>query len=338
MSEDIKHHEKKVIAKVVTIILIIMASALLLFVYLVSTIKSSRTSAIRDNQNSSFERVYAELQLLRTQAYDNCKNITDDMEYDLRQLDLEKIKADMDNGYIGEEIYDVIEKHTKGVSLNNINNYKNGITVMTQDGVLEDFNYERSADKKIRTWESEIENAWNKELEKDAIDKILIHASKRLIAMEKNDMGHGHMKINEMTKANLKKVYLAEGIEGLRNYQFKVACYITETGDIFGQEDIVRGIQQKTHKIIVVQEFNLYDQLQQLSPDLFESSVELVEIERRYSMISSITYILGLFFISTVITLLFYFSHMYNYYIWVYSNAESEESDENRAVFKFFHK
>lgn len=325
-SENIKQHERKVMAKVVTIVMLIMASALMVFVYLVTTIRESKDDAIAAQNNAEFEKIYSEMQLLRSQSYDNCKSVTKDIEKDLRKLDLDILKDNMDNGIITDEVYEIIEKHARNVSLNGIDNYKNGITVMTQAGVLEDFNYERANGKEVRSWENEIEMAWNKDLEKDAINKILIHASKRIIAMEKNYMGKDHMMIPEMTKENLKKVFLAEGIEGLRNYQFKVACYITETGDIFGQEDIVHGIKQDTHKLIIVQEFNLYDQLQQADSDVFDRDNDrLVDIEGRYSLIMNITYILGLFFIASIIILLFYFSHMYNYYIWMYDN----ESDKN---------
>lgn len=337
-NDNVRQHERKVMAKVITIVMLIIASALMLFVYLVTVIRNSNQDAIYDQKSSEFDKIYSEMMVLRSQSYDNCKNVTQDIEEDLRNLDLVKLKEDMDNGIIADEVYDIIETHIRDVSLNGIDNYKNGITVMTQSGVLVDFNYERANGKRVRHWEDEIDNAWNKELEKDAIDKILIHSNKRLIAMEKKYMNEDHIKIPEMTKTNLKKVYMAEGIEGLRNYQFKVACYITEAGDIFGQEDIVRGIKQDTHKFIIVQEFNLYDQLQQSDPELFEKDPErLVGIEKRYSLIMNITYILGLFFIASVVILLFYFSHMYNYYIWEYDN-NSDKSMSRKNIINGDHK
>lgn len=323
-----KKYGKKVIARAACFMMVIIISALSLYIYLVDVIKTCKQNAIDMNYDNSFERVYSELLILKDQASDNCARITKDIEEDLRSLDMLKLREDFDNGVINADVYEIIEKHIRGVSLNDINNYKNGIIVMTQNGVLEDYNYERATSQKVRNWESEIDKSWNKKLEQDAINKILNHASDKLIATEKNDLGKDHIKIDEMTKNNLKKVFMEEGMDGLRNYQFKVASYITETGDIFGQEDIVHGIRHDTHKIIVVQEFNLYDQLSGISPEVFNDNDQLLEIERRYSHILSITYIMGLFFLASVIILLFYFSHMYNYYIWAYDNAL--EKDENR--------
>lgn len=337
-NDNVRQHEKKIMAKVVAIVLLIIASALMLFVYLITTIRNSNQDAIYDQKSSEFDKIYSEMMMLRSQSYDNCKNVTQDIEEDLRKLDLVELKNNMDNGIITDEVYDIMESNIRDVSLNGIDNYKNGITVMTQSGVLVDFNYERANGKQVRHWEDEIDNAWNKELEEDAINKILIHSTKRIIAMEKKYMGEDHIKIPEMTRDNLKKVYMAEGIEGLRNYQFKVACYITEAGDIFGQEDIVQGVKQDTHKFIIVQEFNLYDQLQQSDPEIFEKdSDRLVSIEKRYSVIMNITYILGLFFVASVVILLFYFSHMYNYYIWAYDN-ESDKTISRKNVINGDHK
>lgn len=47
--------------------------------------------------------------------------------------------------------------------------------------------------------------------------------------------------ITEMTYEQLKSVYVKEGITGLRNYQFLVPIYITDTGDIFGMMILLEG-------------------------------------------------------------------------------------------------
>ena len=299
VKEDIKRNERKTLAKAIGIIMVILAASLFLFVFLVSTIRDSRSDAVQESKHLAFERLYSEMQILRAQAYDNCKRIRDDIETDLRAMDLEELKSVMDSGEISKEMYDIIDKHTKGISLNEIHNYKNGVIVMTQNGVLEDFNYERAADSRnsgIRTWEDEIDKAWNKDLERDAINKILNHDTEQPIATEKVEMENdeNHIKITSMDKYELRNVFMNEGIEGLKNYQFKVTCYITDTGDIFGQEDIVHGTRQQTHKMNIV-------------------------------------YILGILFISSVIILLFYFSHMYNYYLYKYnSDKDGYIKDEDR--------
>lgn len=307
--------KKIVMARAAVFIMLIMATGLILYLYTVDRVKHSKTQSVDDYQDVIFDRVYSELELLNAQAYDNAKHVAQAIEEDLNELNLEELKHDLDNGEINIEMHEVIQDNIRGVALNNIKNYKNGIVVMTANGVLEDPNYERASNNNIRIWDDEIKKAWNKELERDSIQKILVH-SNSLIAMEKiNYLGKNHTKISEITKSELKKIYKKEGIEGLRNYQFKASAYITETGDIFGQDDIVHGVKQSNHKLIIVQEFNLYDQLKKMSPDLFETEEHILYIQQDCSITISIMYIMGLFYVASTVVLLFYFSHLYNYYL-----------------------
>lgn len=292
-------------------VMLVMTAGLVLCMYTVERIKYSKEQSIYDYKNVVFDRIYSELNLLHKQAKNSAVNIASDIESDLKQLNLDKIQNDLDRGNTNSDLYNTIRNNIDGKSLNDIDNYKNGVTVMTQEGVFEDFNYER-ASAKLRIWEDEIDKAWNKDLEREAIDRLLIH-SKKLIAMEKiNHLNDKHIRIPELTEANLRKVYFNEGMDGLQNYQFKAAAYITETGDIFGNEDIVGGVKQKTHKFIIIQEFNLYDQLKALSPDLFKTDDHISYIENDFSITVSVAYIMGMLYLIGNILLLFYFSHTYN--------------------------
>lgn len=319
-----KPRKMVIIGRAMCFIMLIMTIGLVLYMYSVERIKYSKEQNIADYKNNTFDRIYSELNLLHRQAKDSSKSLASDIEEELRQLDLSKIHEELDDGIINSDIYKTIRDNIDGKTLNGIDNYKNGITVMTQDGIFEDFNYER-ASAKLRTWDDEINKAWNKELEKEAINKILIH-SKELIAMEKiNHINGNHIKIAELDEDNLREVYLKEGIEGFQNYQFKAAAYITESGDIFGNEDIVSGVRQKTHKFIIIQEFNLYDQLKTLSPDLFKTDEHILHLQKEYSITISIMYIMGLFYLVSTVLLLFYFSHLYNYYIGMSINEKKED-------------
>lgn len=324
--------KQKFVARAVCFLMIIMISALLLYMYLVNVIKDNCENDIQDYKDQTFERIYAELEILRLQSFDSAEYVAKSIENELKSHDLDKMKIDMDAGEVGQEMYNVINKHIRGVTLNNIDNYKNGIIVATKDGIVEDFNYERATkEEQVRTWDTEIENAYNGKLQQDAVNKLMIHSKRRIIATEKiNYSGDNHVKISEMTKSNLKKVYDIEGLEGLRNYQIDTPAYITEHGDIFGEEDIVKGIKQDNHKLIIIQEFNLYDQLMEVSPDIFEMDNTITKIQYKYSVMLDIVYILGLFIVASVIILLFYFSHLYNYHTGnkkpedVYSSSNSE--------------
>lgn len=327
MKNKTESQKKAIMGRAVCFIMLIMVAGLVLYMYTVDRVKYSESKSVDDYKDIMFDRIYSELNLIKSQAYDSAKNVASNIEAEMRELDLDKVEADMESGKVNPDTREIIKNNIRGRSLNSIHNYKNGVIVMTQKGVFEDFNYER-ASHELRSWEDEINMAWNKELEKDAIDKILIH-SRGIIATEKiNHCGKDHIKINEITEENLRKVFYEEGLDGFKNYQFKVAAYITETGDIFGNEDIVGGIKQDTHKLIIVQEFNLYDQLQAMSPDLMEIDDHILYIQQDCSITLSIMYIMGIFYVTSTIILLFYFSHLYNYYIGIYERKNpSAETD-----------
>ena len=117
--------------------------------------------------------------------------------------------------------------------------------------------------------------------------------------------------ISEMNYTNLEKIYVEEGIEGLKNYQFLVPMYITDTGDIFGQQDIEHGVRQDTHKFIVIQTFNLYDQLTSVKPDIGDDDY-LARMNARYDEMLNMLYILGTIAVIMITIIVIYSFSLYN--------------------------
>lgn len=326
-----------IIARAMVFIILILISGLILYMYVVDRVRYTEERSITDYTEVQFERVWSELQILRGQAHDNAHFVAEKIEADLRTQDLDEIKEDMDNRVINDVMYEIIKYHISDKSMNKIDNSRNGIVIMTQDGILEDFNYERvpSSDKQyLRTWDDEINNAYNKNLEKEFIHRLLTQSNSIIATERSNCLGEDHIKIDSMDYDSLKDIFMKEGIDGLKNYQFLCPVYITETGDIFGQNDIIQGVRQATHKIIVVQEFNLYDQLSKMESALLNMDDHISYIREDYSTTISIVYVMGLFYVASAISLLFYFSHLYNYYIGLYkeNNDIVEESNTDRII------
>ena len=117
--------------------------------------------------------------------------------------------------------------------------------------------------------------------------------------------------IDEMNYDNLKEVYVNEGLKGLKNYQFLVPIYITDTGDIFGNSDIIGGVPQNTHKFIIIQTYNIYDQLTNMMPEYGDSSY-IKNINERYDSILSMLYLCGIIVCITIVIMILYFFSVYN--------------------------
>lgn len=160
---------------------------------------------------------------------------------------------------IPDELYDILRD---GITNNSAED--GHMSIMMPWGILMDLSKDHSRDdegtESLRLWETELEHQINKTLYSNTIQKIFTSSDSILyIEMEKNGE---HTNIPTPTLANLKKVFDEKGIEGIKNIEFIVPSYITETGDIFGVHDVSNsGFLTKNNKIVVVYGFNLYDML-----------------------------------------------------------------------------
>lgn len=299
------------------ILIITFVFLVILFTYgdIVASVKNSHdsiTTSVRENQ---FGKVMIYLDELKTEAYNNAMKVSNNIENDIKDIaNIRKLKDDMDNNIIPSELYDILESNAKGVKLGDIDNTRNGIFILSNSKVLVDFNYERlnmQDSKQERTFEHEKSIQWNKELYDNAITNIL-NKNNVTIAIETipND-NRDHIKITDVSEKELKKVYIAEGIEGFKTYQFLVPAYITEDGDIFGQKDINKGTIQKNHKFIVIQEFNLYDQIME-NHDEFAETLTEKELLSEHAVAVNVLNVFGCLLIGSYLIIIVLLVNAYN--------------------------
>ena len=187
------------------------------------------------------------------------KNIVDDIKK--QYPDLSVLKILLDQGNIQDTMLPfIIYKNTQGHQMLNMVNENNACFVMSRDGYIMDtrlIEYNRS-------WHS-----FNEETSFDAealylmLELINGHKEKCVIYTNSTDNSNGLPKLVHGDKDDIKAVFYDKGFDGLKNFTFYGKSYITETGDIFGTEDINNNaIRVNNHKLIVVQKFNLYDILE----------------------------------------------------------------------------
>lgn len=307
-------------AKIITVVIVFFCSSILLYTDIITKVQENKNATVTEFKENQFKSIWMYLELLQKQADDEAVSVSKNIEKDLLNLsdkDLSQIESDMSNNIHNDTLHNIIMNYSESHNLNNINNSRNGIIIMSTKGFMEDFNYRRASQSnciegKFRTWQNSIDSSFNKELEKNAIDKLLNRTS-GIIALESYDLANNpdHIKIKELTYKNLLKVYLSEGLEGLRNYQILVPYYITDIGDIFGVPDISQGIIVDNNKIIVVQEFNLYDQIVANSTDIFDNS-QIENYVRNSENLIKLLYICGIGLVMAVCGTIFYFFSVYN--------------------------
>lgn len=321
-----------------TILFIVCLFAASVFMYrtIIDKIEYNRESTIEAFREEHFNVIWSHIKALQLESENQVTEVSKKIEKDLLDLsqeELNKVQIDMTNDTLNHNLHTILNNNIKGKNLNGIDNHMNGIVVMTIDGYIEDFNYYRASEDyktNVRKWEVAIENSYNKELEQDAIDKLL-NRHTGIIALEsynltKND---DHIKINELTYDSLLEVFSKEGINGLKNYQIFVPYYITDFGDIFGEPDIVHGVKTDNNKLIVAQEFNLYDQVS----SSYENTVndgEIKNVITRYDSLLRLMYVFGIVLISSVTVLICYLTNTYNKLVYIeLENSEDEEVEDD---------
>ena len=170
-----------------------------------------------------------------------------------------------------------------------------------------------------------LETTYNAALFKSALKKIRTRSDVPMALEPYNYLDEDHMMISEITYDNLKQVFMKEGLKGLRNYQFFAPAYITETGDIFGNKDIIAGVSQPTHKLVVIQFFNLYDQFMHIDAD-FDDPVVYKEIRLKYQHM--LAYILGFSACAIILVCIIFCMAIFNNLIDIEDEEERKRSEK----------
>lgn len=199
--------------------------------------------------------------------------------------DLNQLKYDMDNPREDSKFSNIINKEIKNKFIN-VDNDNNDPFVALNTGIYADKSINGSSKNgEKRTWENEIHKHYNKYLAREAIKAIIDGREDLFIFWEylKNN-NPNHKIFKKMDKDELFKVFMREGIEGLKSYEVLTFTHIDSGQDIFGIEDVDNlGRRQQNRKIIVVQGFSIYDTLKtnhQLELNFFDERRE--EIKKKY--------------------------------------------------------
>ena len=226
------------------------------------------------------------------------------VEYD---YDYDALKQDFDLPTEEARFTKIVNEEMSGQYINVMNDNNDPFLAFTNFGVFSDKSLNCSSDGEQRTWEQEIDKHANSDLASQAVNALVNMDTNKTIFWEfLPSMDEEHEMLNEMSMHDLKKVFLDEGIEGLSTYEFLSPAYITPEGDIFGTADVDnRGYRLENYKIIVVQGFNVVDDLTSSKKDKLSKFTNTRKIIlREYEYEKTLTQI-TLFLILGIILLTF---------------------------------
>lgn len=191
-------------------------------------------------------------------------------------MDMSILKTDLNNGNETSPIYSIFRKY-----LDNTNDklsFMNTFICMNDQIILDLKKYK---DGSRNTWDHLIGNLPNDSLSTNAINDITNVNKTFCIWQTKEDS-----RINDLTyidKTVVHDLVSEYGIDILKSLNGLVILYITDDGDIFGTNDINNiGERQSNYKIMIVNEFNLYEAFEYIS----NSSYTFNNINSSYNKIS----------------------------------------------------
>lgn len=203
--------------------------------------------------------------------------------YEAYSNDMQALKYDIENLTNDSRFQTILSKNINGKYLN-IENDNNDIWVASLDRIIYDKSINCSKNGELRTWDVEISMHWNKELAKNSIDRIINQETEYPIFWEYlTPKDKNHIKITYANYDNLKNVFLKEGINGLKTYEFLVPIYINKHNDILNIPDVDNlGQNNNNNKIIITQGFSVYDQITNNHKDKlnkFNNDYKNIELE-----------------------------------------------------------
>ena len=318
---DIKKTKLKVTGAIMFMIVLSAVSVIIFYTGMINDYKLHHEQLVKDYNDRKFDDLWIYLtEQMTYDAENNIKPATDQIQEEIESMDLVKLKAELDQNIYSDEFTNIFKRNLQDITMHGIDNGKNNTMVISNDFVILNYSYylyPSNADDP-HSFTDLLTSGYNVELSENAINKIYQQDDSMIcIEMESSD-NPDHIKVHEITKESLYEVYSTEGIEGLKNYQFLVPIYITEKGDVFGQDDIVHGERiNSNHKFIVIQEFNLYDQLYINYSHQFDDSY-IKNINLEYETTLQNMYILGFIFIGFVLLIVFEYVSIYNNFIYGY--------------------
>lgn len=267
-----KKFNVSIIRKAFPFIILVVLICLCVFV---GNFRSDFIKNLRDTDETSKDISELEWNFIKAVIYEDylsagiqSKIIAEEITEKIKKAypDLQVMQYELENPqeFDSPKYLQIIKNEIRNKYLHNVNDDENDIFVCTREGIIMDTSPSTAAFYP-NDWKSIYNRNTNPDLMKNAV-ALLFNKSSDMIYWEHHILQIKDERLprlpSNVSLEELRQIYLQYGIDGLKHVQFLAPAYITETGDIFGIEDIgIRGIRNDNHKIIVVQTFNPYEQL-----------------------------------------------------------------------------
>lgn len=265
MSKKIKINKQVLIY---VLILILFSSSIIMYNLAIQDIRIYHEQSEKVIKEKEFDALWLMIGDTRRLATMYVSDVSTKIQEDVAdKCDMTELKRSLEKNEPYHVFENILRENVQGQYFSRIHNGSNDIFVATYKGILADYSHDNAGNYETASWESIISTHYNPKLAEAAIKKILTQSTDLIVWERLPNFNKNHIKYDCMDKDTFKEVYMREGLEGFRSYEFLIPTYITQHGDIFGNHDSSVGENITTNKIIVIQQFNIYDLFMEYYPD-----------------------------------------------------------------------
>lgn len=304
-------NKKKPNFRVIATTILLLATALFSysacrFLDEVKSIKEYNERAIEESNNATFSAISGLINSICISAedslQDNLKIAGSTLSRDDKEIALQTLNGDDSAAFESKEISNIF---FKDYYFTHIKNDNNDIFICNKEGIIVDYSQDNESDMyKFVPWNLIESRKDSPHIKGEVLEKILDCNDLNPIIYEIDGDGT----VYDMDY--LKKVYIEDGVKGFKNYNVLVPAYIDGLDASTKNYDL----HCIDYNAIMVQEFNIYDQLMHMQPDIGKHSSTGFS-EEEMDKIITVLYILGFcLFIGDVIFIILII-HIHNGHI-----------------------
>lgn len=309
-------------------ILVLLSSSAIMYSINLNDLKDFYEFSIDLQKSQEFESIWIMINETQRKAKMHADDAAQKIQEEIfEKCDLDELKTALSNNDYNEEFETIIRSNIEGNYFSDVHNWRNDMFMIGRNKIIADYNRNVAEEGPYESVDEFVNTFANVPLSKSAYKRLLMQDNTGLIIAEKEKSNDpNHKMYTYLDKEHLKELYFNEGLKGFETYSFLVPSYITPYGDIFGHPDIIQGKKTNNHKLIVVQMFNICDQIETNYKAFNTDGSD--HLYYHYNRVLINLYLLGIFISIAVIGLLIITCYRVNQLIEEYDNKiEPLDSD-----------
>ena len=296
-----------------TIATIILSMCIILFSYSacrfldeIKLVREYNKVAIEESNNATFTAISGLISSISLLAEDSLRCNLKFAGEKLSREEKDSISDSFKNGVpVTDELKIISSIYFKNYYFTHVNNRNNDIFICNKNGIVADYSKEAESVYTFIPWGADTDiRPSTPSIKGEVLDKLLDPNDVNTIIFK-----DGHGKIYSMS--DLKEVYINDGIEEFKNYNVLVPVYISSD---LKSSSANYGTAMNDYSVIIVQEFNIYDQIMNMQPDLGKYSSTGFN-ENEMDEIISVLYMLGFCLLIGDVVFITLIIHIHNGYI-----------------------